>query len=154
MRVNWGLGIEETVFRHEIGQIQICLIKSSDRSDVLPISLINKRAYMSIFNRVRNDVFSEIDQIVFQTFDEHLPVEDVNSHRSLVQLLFFVRPDRAQQFPADSHLVKYNLLSRFLDKAPNPAIDSALHDAKLGNLLSMDRFGGQGDVSAGTNVLM
>src|SRR5205823_14164264 len=101
-----------------------------------------------------NDILSEVDQLVFQTFDEHLPIEDVNSHRSLVQLLFFVRPDRAQQFPADSHLLKDSFLGRFLDEARNSAIDSASHNAEFGNLMSMDRFGGQCDVGARANVLM
>src|SRR6266436_2267324 len=49
MGVNRRLGIEETVFRHKIGQIEICLIKSPNRSDIFPISLVDKGAHMSIF---------------------------------------------------------------------------------------------------------
>ena len=83
MRINWRFGVEETIFRHQIGQIQIRLVKSANRSDVFPVSLEDKRAHVSILDRLWNDVLPEIDQIIFQTFDQHLSIKDVNSHRSL-----------------------------------------------------------------------
>src|SRR5436309_15674932 len=100
MRVNRRLGLEETVFRYDIGQVQIRLVKSANRSDVLPVSLINKRADMPVFDCVWDDVFSKINQIIFQTFNQHLAIEYINSHRRLVKVLFFGGANRSQQLAA------------------------------------------------------
>ena len=80
MRVNRRVWLEETVFRHDIGQVQVRFVKGANRSDVLPISLVDKRADMSILDRVWDYVLSEISQIIFQAFNQHLAIEHVNSH--------------------------------------------------------------------------
>src|SRR5206468_8199089 len=41
MRINRRLRFEETVCRYEVGEIEIGLIKSADRSDVLPVAVEN-----------------------------------------------------------------------------------------------------------------
>ena len=83
MRVDGRLRLEEAVFGHHICEIQIRLIKRADRSDVLPVTLKDKRADMSIFDRQWNNVFPEIGHVVLQRFYKHVPVEDVDPHRRL-----------------------------------------------------------------------
>src|SRR6266496_385360 len=97
MRVNRRFGVEETVFGHQIGEIQICLVKGPDCPNILPVTLENKRAHMPIFDRLWNDMFPEIEHVVLQTFDQHLPVEDVYSHRSLEYFFLFIRINGAEQ---------------------------------------------------------
>ena len=60
---------------------------------------------MPVFDRLRDNMFSEIDQIVLQRLDEHVAVEDVNSHRSLEQLFIVVRADGAEELPAHFHFL-------------------------------------------------
>src|SRR5213594_2944846 len=83
MRIDRRLRLEEAVFRHDMSEIQIRLIKGADRSDVLPVTLEDECADMPIFDRHRDNVFPEIDQIVLQEFYEHISVEDINPHRRL-----------------------------------------------------------------------
>src|SRR5262249_37135 len=80
MCVDWGLRLKEAVFWHHISEVQICLVECADRSDVFPITFEDKSADVPIFDRYRNDVFSEIEQIALQGFDEHVAVENVNAH--------------------------------------------------------------------------
>ena len=100
MCVNRCFGVEETVFRNEIGQVEVRFIKRADRPDVFPVALEDERVHMSIFDRLRNDVFAEILEIVVETFNEHVAIENINAHRRLKQLFVFVRSDFPQQFPA------------------------------------------------------
>ena len=83
MRINRRFRVEETVFRHKVRKIEIRFIKSADRSDIFPVTFKNERAHMSIFDRVRNDVFAKIDQIIFQAFDQDVAIENINAHRGL-----------------------------------------------------------------------
>ena len=106
MRIDRRVGLKETVFRHDIGQVEIRLVKRADRSDVFPVALEDERADVPILDRRRNDVFAEIDQIVLQTFDQHVAIENVNAHRRLKQFLVFIRTDGAEQFPAHLHFLQ------------------------------------------------
>ncbi|KAG0505275.1 MAG: hypothetical protein Udaeo_13900 [Candidatus Udaeobacter sp.] len=80
MRIDRRVGLKETVFRNHISQIEVSLVECADCSDVFPVPFENKRADVPIFDRHRNNVFTEIEQIAFQGFDEHLPVENINAH--------------------------------------------------------------------------
>src|SRR4029453_8128163 len=99
-------------------------------------------------------MFSEIDQIVLQRLEEHVAVEDVNSHRSLEQFFIFVGTDGADQLPAHLHFLQDCIIARLLDETRDSAINITLHDAKLRNLMQRYGFGGQGDVCAKPDVLM
>src|SRR5205085_11096477 len=59
MRIDWRLRLEEAVFRHQVSEVQVRLVKSTNRSDVLPVTLEDKRADVPIFNCHRDNVFSE-----------------------------------------------------------------------------------------------
>src|SRR6476620_12037518 len=80
MRIDRRVGLKETIFWNYISQIEISLVKCADRSDVFPVTFEDKRADMPIFDRRWNNVFTEIEQITLQAFDEHLPVENINAH--------------------------------------------------------------------------
>jgi hypothetical protein len=60
---------------------------------------------MPVFDRLRDNMFSEIDQIVLQRLDEHVAIEDVNSHRGLEQFSIFLGADGAQKLPAHLHFL-------------------------------------------------
>src|SRR4029077_7687004 len=83
MRVDRRVRLEKAIFWDEVSEVQICLVKRANRSDVLPVALEDERADMPIFDRRRDNVISEIDQIVFQRFYQHIPVENINAHRRL-----------------------------------------------------------------------
>src|SRR6266496_4214090 len=83
MRIDRRLRLKKAVFRHDVSEIQIRLVKGANRSDVLPVALEDERADMSIFDRHRDNVISEIGQVVLQRFYEHISVEDINPHRRL-----------------------------------------------------------------------
>ena len=51
MRVDRRLGLEEAVFGHDVGEIEIRFVEGADRSDVFPVALKDKRADMPIFDR-------------------------------------------------------------------------------------------------------
>ena len=89
MRVNRRLGVKKTVFRNKVGQIEVRLVKRADGTDIFPIALENECTHMSILDRSRNDMFAEILQFIVQALHEHLPVENVNSHRCLKQFFVF-----------------------------------------------------------------
>ena len=80
MRVNGRLRIEETVLGDEISQVEICLVKRAHRADVFPVTLKNERAHMSIFYRLRNDVLAKVNQLIVETFHEHVAVENIDTH--------------------------------------------------------------------------
>ena len=96
MRVNRRIRLKEAVVRNNISQIEIGLIKGPDRANVLPVPFKNVRADVPVFDRLRDNVFAEIDQIVRQALHQDLPVENVNAHGSLVQFLSLVRTRRAE----------------------------------------------------------
>src|SRR5216117_656398 len=50
MRIDRRLGFEKTVFRHDVREIEIRLVKRANRSDVLPVTFKDKRADMPIFD--------------------------------------------------------------------------------------------------------
>src|SRR5207237_8015773 len=79
VRVDRRGGVEETVLRQEIRQIEVGFVKSADRSDVLPISVKNESADISLLDRLRDDVLSKIDQIVLQALYQHVPTKNVNA---------------------------------------------------------------------------
>ena len=83
MRVDRRLRLEKTVLGDDVGQIKIRLIKGADGSNILPVTFKNKCAYVPVFDRLWNDMFAEIDQIILQTFDQHSPIKDIDSHRRL-----------------------------------------------------------------------
>ncbi len=62
--------------------------------------------------------------------------------------------NRAEQFTTHLQLLENNGVFWFFVEAHDPPIDAALHDPEFSDLLSMDRFGGEGDVGARLNVLM
>src|SRR4029453_14218512 len=70
MRVDRRLRFEKAILGNNVGQIQIGLIESPDGSNILPDTLKDKCAYVSVFDRVWDDMFAEIHQIVLQTFDQ------------------------------------------------------------------------------------
>src|SRR5205823_11822870 len=72
MRVNRRLGLKETVLGHYICEIQIGFVESADCSNVFPITLKNKCADMQVFDRLRDNMFSEIDKIVLLRLAEHV----------------------------------------------------------------------------------
>ena len=80
MRIDRGVGFKETIFRNHISQIEVSLVECADCSDVFPVTFEDKRADVPILDRRRNNVFTEIEQIALQGFDEHLPVENINAH--------------------------------------------------------------------------
>ena len=83
MCIDRRVGLKETVFRNHISEIEVSLVECADCSDVFPITFEDKRTDVSISNRLRNNVVTEIDELVLQQFNEDLPVEDVNAHRCL-----------------------------------------------------------------------
>src|SRR5262249_17312801 len=83
MRVDRRLGLKETVFWNHFRQIEVSLVECADCSDVFPIIVENKRADVPIVDRHRNNMFTEIEQIAFQGFDEHVAIEKINAHRCL-----------------------------------------------------------------------
>src|SRR5205085_11154979 len=83
MGIDRGLRFEEAVFRHDVGEVEVRLVKGANRSDVLPVAFEDERANVPIFDRHWDNVFAEIDQVVLQRFYEHVSVEDINPHRRL-----------------------------------------------------------------------
>ena len=51
--VDRGCGVEETVLRHQIGQIEIRFVKGANRSDVLPVALEDVAADLPLLDRLR-----------------------------------------------------------------------------------------------------
>ena len=51
-----------------IGEIEIGFVKRAHGPDVFPVTLEDVGMDMSIFNRLRDDVFAEIGQVVVQAF--------------------------------------------------------------------------------------
>ena len=92
VRVDRRIGFEETVGGNQVGEVEIGFVKRADRSDVLPVAVKNVGAARCAFlNRGRNDVLAEIDEIVVQTLDQHVAIEDVDAHRRLKQFLVLRR---------------------------------------------------------------
>src|SRR4029077_18483575 len=58
----------ETEFGPGVGQVQTRLKKRPDRSDVLPIPLKNICLHLALLDRRRNDVFSEIGEVIVEAF--------------------------------------------------------------------------------------
>ena len=83
MRVDRRLRLEKAILWNDIGEIEVCLIKSPDCSNIFTVTVENKCAYASVLDLLWNDMFAEVGQIILQTFDQHLPIEDVDSHRRL-----------------------------------------------------------------------
>ena len=97
---------------HQIGQIQVRFVECPDRSDIFPVSLKDVGADMPVFDRVRNHMFAKIDQLIVQALDQHLPIEEINAHRSLKQLLFLPQTDCSKQFAAHPHVLQERFLFR------------------------------------------
>src|SRR5205085_10294658 len=103
---------------------------------------------------MRNDVFAEIEQVVVEALHQNVAIEEINSHRSLKQVVIFFGTNGTQELATHLQFLKDRVVLRFFDEAHNAAIDSALHNAELCDLMSMDRFGCESNVGAGLNMLM
>src|SRR5205809_3945509 len=57
MRVDWRVWLEEAVLGHDIGEIEIGLIERANCSNVLPVTVEDICADMSILDRLRDHVF-------------------------------------------------------------------------------------------------
>ena len=83
MGINRRIGFEETVGGNQVGEIEIGFVKGANRSDILPVAIENVGADVARLNCSRNDVLAKIKEIVVETLDQHVAIEDVNAHRRL-----------------------------------------------------------------------
>src|SRR5207249_10297147 len=63
MGVNRRLGIEETVFRHQIGQIEICFIRGPNRADSFRVGLVDKGADTPIVDWMWKCMLSDVGRL-------------------------------------------------------------------------------------------
>ena len=83
MGINRRIGFEETVGGNQVGEIEIGFVEGANGSDVLPVTIENVGADVARLNCSRNDVLAKIKEIVVETLDQHVAIEDVNAHRRL-----------------------------------------------------------------------
>ena len=85
--VNRRLRVEEIELRQLMAEIEIRVEKGADRSDVLPIALVDVGEKSPARNQVGDDVLAEIDLLTRKSPGQHLAVEDVNTHRGQEKIL-------------------------------------------------------------------
>ena len=65
-RVNGGGHVEEIEAGQVGREVQVGLEEGADRPDILPVTLVNVGKDLQILDRLGNDVFAEIGQVVLQ----------------------------------------------------------------------------------------
>ena len=85
---------------------------------------------------------------------EHVAVEHVNAHGSLEEFLVGIGIDGAEQLAAHAQLVKHGFVLWFLDESVDAAIDAALHNPELGDVIARHGFGRERDLGPGLDVLV
>src|SRR5207302_10288933 len=115
MRVDRSGGVEGTVLRQEVRQIEVGFVKSADCSDVSPVTGKNESADIPPLDRSRDDVLSEIDQIVLKALHQNVPTKYVNAHRRLIQFLLGARSDGSELLRAHFEFAQYTFVRRLLD---------------------------------------
>src|SRR5947207_87518 len=93
MSVNRRVGFEKTVGWNQVGEIEIGFVKGANRSDIFPVAVENKGTDAMRLDRSRDDVLAKVEQVVVEALDQHVAIEDVNSHRRLKQFLIGAVPD-------------------------------------------------------------
>ena len=78
--------IEKIKPRQLVGHIEVCLKKSADSSDILPVTLEDVRKDAVRRDCVRYNVPAEVWQSVVQELENHVAVKDINAHRSQEKL--------------------------------------------------------------------
>ena len=76
--------LKKTILRQQIRQVEIRFVKGADRSDVFPVPVENVTAHLPLLDRLRDNVFPKVHQVVVQAFHQDVPVKYVNAHRGLI----------------------------------------------------------------------
>src|ERR1043166_3832996 len=86
--------VEEIKARQLARYIQISFEKCADSSNVLPITLKDRRIDFQVLDGLWDNVFAEIGERVIQQAADDVAVEDVNAHRGeeQVAVAFDVEP--------------------------------------------------------------
>src|SRR5205823_6982763 len=93
MRVSRRVGVQKTVGWSQVGEMEIGFVKGANRSDICPVAVENKGTDAMRLDRSRDDVLAKVAQVVVEALDQHVAIEDVNSHRRLKQFLIGAVPD-------------------------------------------------------------
>src|SRR5438105_2032915 len=69
MGVDWSVDVEEAVGGNQIRQFEVRFVKRPNRSNVLPVAFEDVGAHVPVLDRLWNDMFAEINQVVLQASD-------------------------------------------------------------------------------------
>src|SRR6516225_5430067 len=97
-------------------------------------------------------MFAKVIVLIVQGINEDLAVEDINTHRPLVELGFRRLTELLKELDRNAQLIQERRLLWFLLKPINTPVSVAMHDAETGSNLPVDRCGAQGDVGPGPHV--
>ena len=100
-----------------------------------------------------NDVFSKVHEIVVETRNERLAVENINAHRGLEEFLLGGMSDLAQKLAGNAERVDYSRILWFFHKAGNAPLAVRGHDAKSRHRFALDGDRSNREIRAGVDVL-
>ena len=106
-----------------------------------------------MLDRGGNDVFPKVHEIVVETRNERLAVENIDSHRGLEEFLLWGMPNLAQKLAGDSERVDHGRILGFFHEAGDAALAVCGHDAESGHSLALDRNRSNRQVRSGVDVL-
>src|SRR5689334_3708035 len=105
--------------RFRRSQIKVGVEESLDRADVLPCTLENVGGNLVVLDGLGNDIFSKVMQLFIREIQKSLAGENVNSHGSQKEFLFFLDVQFFIPLRFEKKLILYCLLLWFFYKFRN-----------------------------------
>jgi hypothetical protein len=154
VRENGGRHVKERERRQRIGEGEVRIEEGTNRSDVLPIALVDVGADLTLFDRLRDDVLPEVHVIVIQRSAERLTAEHVNAHGGLKEFGILRLAEFLQERWRNVKFIeKLRILGLFLE-ADHVPVGIGVHDAKRWGVLARNGDGCERDVRLGLDMLL
>ena len=106
-----------------------------------------------MLDRGGNDVFSKVHEIVVETRNERLAVENINTHRGLEEFLVGGMPDLPKKLARNPERVDHGRILGFFHEARDAPLAVRGHDAESGHRLALDRDRSDREIRSGVDVL-